>query len=186
MILYFINSALPYEKNKVLDDVVIGLCRKNKTLSLYCNYIVVGFLVICGVQLRRRTNILHVMMQHIFTTSLSVTVMTQVMTDAGSSGLFSNNTYWIQKQMVQQWTHILLAVVENEGKYWLRKFDAFCHCKCRYSTDPCKISYCSVWTFRSRVPSGISYKLVVFDLQLILLISTFALFCANFTFEIWL
>ncbi len=30
---------------------------------------------------------------HIFTTSLSVTVMTQDMTDAGSSGLFSNDTY---------------------------------------------------------------------------------------------
>lgn len=39
--------------------------------------------------------------------------------------------------------------------------------------------------FRSRVPSGISNKLAVFDLQLILLISTSAFFFfANFTFEI--
>lgn len=30
---------------------------------------------------------------HIFTTSLSVTVVTQDMTDAGSSGLFSNDTH---------------------------------------------------------------------------------------------
>jgi len=63
--MYFINSALPYEVKKKQSTEWCNhlVMQEKKPLSFYCNYIVVGFLGIY-VQLRLRTNILHVIMQH--------------------------------------------------------------------------------------------------------------------------
>lgn len=134
MILYFINSALPYGvKNKVLDDVTTGSCRKTLHFIpsfLYCNYIVVGFLGIYVV----------FSWEQIYSTLWCNTHLYYIsQCDSCDTGydwcwelwaLFKRHTYWIQRQMVQQRTrYILLAIVDDEAKYWLCKFDEFCHCR---------------------------------------------------------
>lgn len=128
MILYFINSALPYGVKKQCT----GWCRHwvmqekpsfPPSLSLYYNYIVVGFLGIRGVQLRLRTNILHVMTQHTSLLHRSVWQLIWLMLELwATTSIPHSETDGTAMNMLY-----LTCSFRQWRKYWFCKSDAFCH-----------------------------------------------------------